>query len=93
MSFVSDWVDFKNKKKNSILNKYTSNFLTLLPLARNIVGLFLHFVQNILSGLMATFFLMGALQCAYKRNTILNSVRQHNCFITQGNYIGYMFRL
>jgi len=23
----------------------------------------------------------------------VNSVRQHNCFITQGNYIGYMFRL
>jgi hypothetical protein len=24
----------------------------------------------------------------------INSVRQHNCFfITQGNYIGYMFRL
>ena len=24
---------------------------------------------------------------------ILNSVRQHNYFITQGNYIGYMFQL
>jgi len=24
---------------------------------------------------------------------ILNHVRQHNYFITQGNYIGYMFRL
>ena len=24
---------------------------------------------------------------------ILNSVSQHNCFITQGNYMGYMFRL
>ena len=23
----------------------------------------------------------------------LNSVRHHNCFITQSNYIGYMFRL
>jgi len=23
----------------------------------------------------------------------INSVRQHNCFITQGNYVGYMFRL
>ena len=23
----------------------------------------------------------------------VNSVRHHNCFITQGNYIGYMFRL
>jgi len=22
-----------------------------------------------------------------------NSVRQHNCFIAQSNYIGYMFRL
>ena len=32
-------------------------------------------------------------ECAYKRNTILNSVRQHNQFISQGNYIGYMFRL
>jgi len=26
-------------------------------------------------------------------NIILNSVRQHNYFITQGNYIGYKFRL
>jgi len=26
-------------------------------------------------------------------NIILNSVRQHNHFIAQGNYIGYMFRL
>ena len=26
-------------------------------------------------------------------NITLNSVRQHNCFITEGNYIGYMFRL
>ena len=24
---------------------------------------------------------------------MLNSVRQNNCFITQSNYIGYMFRL
>jgi len=23
----------------------------------------------------------------------LNSVRQHNCFVKQGSYIGYMFRL
>jgi len=29
-----------------------------------------------------------------KPNIILDSVRQHNYFtITQGNYIGYMFRL
>jgi len=26
-------------------------------------------------------------------NIILNGVRQHNYFITQDNYIGYMFRL
>jgi len=26
-------------------------------------------------------------------NIILNSLRQHNHFITQGIYIGYMFRL
>jgi len=26
-------------------------------------------------------------------NIILNNVRQHNNFITQGNYIGYMFLL
>jgi len=26
-------------------------------------------------------------------NIILNSERQHNYFITQGSYIGYMFRL
>jgi len=33
-------------------------------------------------------------QCDKKiYNIILNSVRQHNYFITQGNYIGYMFRL
>jgi len=30
---------------------------------------------------------------AHKRNIILNHVRQHNYFITQGNYIDYMFRL
>jgi len=36
---------------------------------------------------------MEASRCAYKRNITLNSVRQHNYFITQGNYIGYMFRL
>jgi len=24
---------------------------------------------------------------------IFNDVRQHNCFIMQGSYIGYMFRL
>ena len=24
---------------------------------------------------------------------ILNNVRQHSCFIMQGSYIGYMFRL
>jgi len=38
---------------------------------------------------------MEASRCAYKRNIILNSVRQHNYFITQDNYIGffYMFRL
>ena len=29
---------------------------------------------------------MEASRCAYKRNIILNSVRQHNHFITQGNY-------
>jgi len=34
-----------------------------------------------------------ASRCAYKRNIILNNVRQHNYFITQGNYIGYMFWL
>ena len=27
------------------------------------------------------------------RNIILNSVRQHTYFITQGTYVGYMFRL
>ena len=36
---------------------------------------------------------MEASRCAYKRNITLNSVRQQNYFITQGNYIGYMFRL
>jgi len=34
-----------------------------------------------------------ASRCAYKRNIILNSVRQHNHFITQGNCIGFMFWL
>jgi len=24
---------------------------------------------------------------------VLNNVRQHDCFIIQGSYIGYMFRL
>jgi hypothetical protein len=36
---------------------------------------------------------MEASLCPYKRNIILNCVRQYNYFITQGNYIGYMFRL
>ena len=36
---------------------------------------------------------MEASRCAYKRTIILNSVRQHKHFITQGIYIGYMFRL
>ena len=36
---------------------------------------------------------MEASRCAYERTIILNSVRQHNYCITQGNYIGYMFRL
>jgi len=29
----------------------------------------------------------------YGGNIILNSVRQHNYFITQDNYTGYVFRL
>ena len=37
--------------------------------------------------------LKGSITIAYERNITLNSVRQHNYFITQGNYIGYMFRL
>ena len=32
---------------------------------------------------------MEASRCAYERNVILNSVRQHNYCITQGTYIGY----
>ena len=36
---------------------------------------------------------MEASRCAYKRNIMLNSVRRYNYVITQGNYIGYMFRL
>ena len=36
---------------------------------------------------------MEASKYAYKRNIILNGVRQHNYFITQGNYVGNMFRL
>ena len=32
---------------------------------------------------------MEASRCAYKRTTVLNCVRQHNYFITQGNSIGY----
>ena len=43
--------------------------------------------------IICVIFLMEASRRAYKRNITLNSVRQHNCFITQGNYIGYMFRL
>jgi hypothetical protein len=31
--------------------------------------------------------------CCYMRTMILNNVRQHNCFVIQGSYIGYMFRL
>ena len=36
---------------------------------------------------------MEASRYAYKRNIILNNVRQHNYIITEGNYIGYMFHL
>jgi len=42
---------------------------------------------------MASFFLTEASRCAHKRNIMLNDVRQYSYFITQGNYIGYMFRL
>ena len=31
--------------------------------------------------------------CLTKTDITLNSVRQHNCFITQSNYMGYMFQL
>jgi len=34
---------------------------------------------------------MEASRCAYKRNIILKNVRQHNHFITQGNYIATCF--
>jgi len=37
--------------------------------------------------------LIGGITMCYKRNIMLNSVRQHYCFVTQSNYIGYMFRL
>jgi len=36
---------------------------------------------------------MEASLCAYKRSTVPSRVRQHNHFITQDIYIGYMFRL
>jgi len=36
---------------------------------------------------------MEASRCAYERNILLKSVRQHNYFITEGNYTGNMFRL
>ena len=39
------------------------------------------------------FFWREASRCAYKRNIILISVRQHNYYVIQGNYIGNMFRL
>ena len=48
---------------------------------------------HILKGIWVFFFLTDASRYAYIRNVILNGVRQHNCFVTQGNYIGYMFRL
>jgi len=34
---------------------------------------------------------METSRCAQKRNIILNSVRQHNHFITQGNYKATFF--
>ena len=33
-----------------------------------------------------TYFRTDASRCAHKRNITLNNVRQHNHFITQGNY-------
>ena len=38
-------------------------------------------------------FLTEISRCAHKRITTLHNARRHNYFITQGNYIGYMFRL
>jgi len=38
--------------------------------------------------------LNGGITMCFDTYYDINSVRQHNCFIiTQGNYIGYMFRL
>jgi len=48
------------------------------------------FFLHILMKLNVRFFLIGSLK---GRNIILNSVRQHNYFITQCTYVGYMFRL
>jgi len=38
-------------------------------------------------------FIQKAWSERYPDNVTLNSVHQHSYFITQGNYIGYMFRL
>ena len=49
------------------------------------INVFVHFVVN-------SDVLMSD-QNILQINIVLNSVCQHNYFITQGNYIGYMFRL
>ena len=37
--------------------------------------------------------LIASITLCQKRNKMLSNVRQHNCYITQSSYIGYMFRL
>jgi len=50
-------------------------------------------ISNFSVQLRLMIFLMEASLCAYKRNITLKIARQHNYFITQGTYTGYMFRL
>jgi len=76
---------------------WASSIQSILPHPnswRSILILSSHLRLGLTSGL----FLSGFARNKYSQsitdsNMILNNARQHNFFITRGNYIGYMFRL
>ena len=91
-------------KGNEIRN-VSNNLITILCSSEYVklyVGMRVWWPKYILLGRCVSFFciyfrddyvLCDGKCSEYKRNVTLNSVRQHNYFITQGNYTGYVFRL
>ena len=74
-----------------ISNKYRQLYKILLCLTVMIPFLYLH--TSLWDGKRTVFIWTEASRCAHKRNITLNNVLQHYYFITQGNYMGYIFRL